>query len=62
MSERRMEMIWSASNSMPDIEIFTGAFTSGNYGPPEGLCFDTLCDDDPVRMITPRTYRTTKYI
>ena len=50
MSERQMEMIWRASASMPNIEVFAGAFTSGNYGPPEGLCFDTLCEDDPVSV------------
>ena len=28
-----------------------GAFTSGNYGPPSGYCFDTSCHycrDDPI--------------
>ena len=31
--------------------FYLGAFTSGNYGPPSGYCFDTSCHycrDDPV--------------
>ena len=47
-----MEMVWKGSESMPEAQVFTGAFTSGNYGPPEGFCFDapggTWCADDPI--------------
>ena len=33
------------------MEVFAGAFTSGNYGPPSGFCFDSSCHycrDDPI--------------
>lgn len=53
MKEKRMEFVWEGSYSNPssDTEVFTGAFTSGNYGPPEGFCFDSscvYCRDDPI--------------
>ena len=52
MAEKNMEMVWKGSESMPEAQVFTGAFTSGNYGPPEGFCFDapggTWCADDPI--------------
>eukprot|EP01032_Pedospumella_encystans_P011646 gene11646-13532_t len=51
MAEKNMEMVWKGSASDPDQAVFTGAFTSGNYGPPSGYCFDTSCHycrDDPV--------------
>ncbi len=51
MQENSMEMIWRASTSMIELEVFAGAFISGNYGPPEGFCFDSKCtSDDPVRL------------
>ena len=42
-----MEFIWSGSDSLQDgsYDVFTGVFSSGNYGPPEFLCFDELCQD-----------------
>lgn len=51
MAERTMELIWKGSSSQKQAAVFTGAFTSGNYGAPEGLCFDrscVYCRDDPV--------------
>ncbi|CAN0137186.1 unnamed protein product, partial [Heterosigma akashiwo] len=45
IEESRMEMFWQGSISLPEQTIFTGAFHSGNYGAPEGFCFDTLCSD-----------------
>jgi len=30
-------------------EVFTGAFLSGNYGPPSGLCFDVNCRDGQIQ-------------
>ena len=51
MAEKTMEMIWKGSNSQQNAEVFTGVFSSGNYGAPPGLCFDRSCQycrDDPV--------------
>lgn len=50
MAEKNLEFVWRASPSLgPDAEVFTGAFQSGNYGPPAGLCFDQdHCRDTPV--------------
>jgi len=51
MKERTMEMIWKGSASDSEKEVFTGVFTSGNYGPPDGFCFDSscvYCRNDPV--------------
>lgn len=51
MANKAMEMIWKGSSSLPDAQVFTGAFTDGNYGPPSGFCFDTTCGycrSDPV--------------
>jgi hypothetical protein len=40
------EGLWSASASDPDDAVFWGLTGSygGNYGGPEGFCFDVLCD------------------
>lgn len=49
--ERRLEMVWKGSASDPSAEVFTGVFSSGNYGAPAGFCFDSSCSycrDDPV--------------
>lgn len=50
-NEASCEGIWNASSTnLKDNAIFwglTGSF-SGNYGAPEGFCFDILCDDDPL--------------
>ena len=53
MKEKRLEFVWSGSYSNPgsNNEVFTGAFSSGNYGPPAGFCFDSscvYCRDDPI--------------
>jgi alpha-mannosidase len=50
-NERALEFIWKGSKSQSDAEVFTGAFSDGNYAPPEGFCIDTncpYCKDDPV--------------
>jgi len=48
---RNCEGIWDASENENEGDgIFwglTGSF-GGNYGAPEGFCFDILCDDDPL--------------
>jgi len=49
--EKNLEFIWKGSQSLPEAQVFTGVFSSGNYGPPAGFCFDTTCTwcrDDPV--------------
>ena len=53
-------MIWQASRSLPELRVFAGLTGEygGNYGPPEGLCFegDNGCDDtvkwynDPIKF------------
>lgn len=51
MAEKKMEMVWKGSSSQSHAAVFTGAFTSGNYGAPQGLCLDrscVYCRDDPV--------------
>jgi len=51
MAEKTMEMVWKGSNSLKEAQVFTGAFTSGNYGAPQGFCFDRscfYCRDDPI--------------
>ena len=46
-ANRSLEFIWDSSESLgPTSDIFSGAFASGNYGPPGGFCFDMEhCDD-----------------
>lgn len=34
-------------NDLEDSDLFTGALYN-NYGPPNGFCFDILCDDEPI--------------
>lgn len=51
MDEKSMEFIWRGSKSQADAEVFTGAFSDGNYAPPKGFCIDTncpYCKDDPI--------------
>jgi alpha-mannosidase len=49
MVEKNMEFIWRPSPSLGTSgQVFTGAFQNGNYGPPNGFCFDVNCDDPPV--------------
>lgn len=43
---QQCEGLWDASTSLRDTTVFwglTGSY-SGNYGPPEGFCFDVQCD------------------
>jgi len=50
-AEKNLEFIWKGSQSLPEAQVFTGVFSSGNYGPPAGFCFDTICtwcSDDPI--------------
>ena len=42
-NEKNLEFIWKGSKSIASAEVFTGVFSSGNYGPPNGYCFDTSC-------------------
>ncbi len=45
-----MEFLWRPSKSLGEsAQIFSGAFHSGNYGPPKGFCFDQLCSDQPLQ-------------
>lgn len=46
---REMEQVWRASASLrpPSADLFTGVLPN-NYNPPEGLCWDVLCADQPV--------------
>ncbi|XP_012923863.1 lysosomal alpha-mannosidase isoform X3 [Heterocephalus glaber] len=46
---REMEQVWRASASLraPTADLFTGVLPN-NYNPPEGLCWDVLCADQPV--------------
>lgn len=49
--QRALEFVWRGSKSQSDAEVFTGAFSDGNYAPPDGFCMDTncpYCRDDPV--------------
>jgi hypothetical protein len=49
-ASRTLEMIWRASPSLgSDAQVFTGAFQTYNYNPPNGFCFDLFCEDDPIR-------------
>ena len=46
-----IKFLSQGSSADSSIEVFTGAFSSGNYGPPSGFCFDVSCHycrDDPV--------------
>lgn len=53
-NESRLEHVWRASQSLgASAQVFTSAYWSGNYGPPEGFCFDDKCDDPPI-MDDPR--------
>jgi len=49
--EQRVEGIWRASAASKDqSQVFWGLSGSygGNYGPPEGFCFDNFCSDEPM--------------
>ncbi|XP_041448156.1 LOW QUALITY PROTEIN: lysosomal alpha-mannosidase-like [Drosophila obscura] len=42
-----MEMIWNASESLDQMELFTGMLYN-HYKNPPGFCFDFLCHDPPI--------------
>ncbi|EDW77500.1 uncharacterized protein Dwil_GK24524 [Drosophila willistoni] len=42
-----LEMIWDASESLSNLEFFTGMLYN-HYSAPPGFCFDRLCGDDPI--------------
>ncbi|XP_022230104.2 lysosomal alpha-mannosidase-like [Drosophila obscura] len=42
-----MEMIWNASESLDQMELFTGMLYN-HYKNPPGFCFDLLCQDPPI--------------
>ncbi|XP_075403812.1 lysosomal alpha-mannosidase [Tenrec ecaudatus] len=44
-----MEQVWRASTSLkpPTADLFTGVLPN-MYNPPDYMCWDSLCDDDPV--------------
>lgn len=51
---KELEMVWRGSGSLgSSAEVFTGAFSSGNYGPPEGFDWGGGCSylgcDEPVQ-------------
>jgi len=55
MKEKNMEFLWRSSPNLgQNAQVFTGAFQSGNYGPPSGFCFDWFCNDAP--MITDKSF------
>ena len=54
---KALEFLWQASPSFgASAQVFAGAFASGSYGPPAGLCWDINCwldtphpiQDDPL--------------
>ena len=51
IAEKNLEFVWRASQSLgADAQVFAGAFQSGNYGPPDGLCFDVFdCNDEVIQ-------------
>lgn len=47
-NEGKAEMIWHTSENIGrNSDIFTGVLYNVYY-PPAGLCFDSLCQDDPI--------------
>ncbi|KAH8282663.1 hypothetical protein KR054_009022 [Drosophila jambulina] len=42
-----LEMIWDASETLKEMEFFTGMLYN-HYSAPPGFCFDSLCQDDPI--------------
>ncbi|KAM6940660.1 lysosomal alpha-mannosidase [Xenentodon cancila] len=50
MMDKEQELLWRASDSLPPpvADLFTGILPNG-YNPPEGFCWDQLCDDPPIR-------------
>uniref|UniRef100_A0A8C6KDZ4 Alpha-mannosidase n=1 Tax=Nothobranchius furzeri TaxID=105023 RepID=A0A8C6KDZ4_NOTFU len=50
MKDKEQELLWRASSSLtpPMADLFTGILPNG-YNPPDGFCWDQLCDDAPIR-------------
>ncbi|XP_016979617.1 lysosomal alpha-mannosidase [Drosophila rhopaloa] len=42
-----LEMIWDASETLKELDFFTGMLYN-HYSAPPGFCFDSLCQDDPI--------------
>jgi hypothetical protein len=44
------EGVWESSSNLDNSDIFWGLTGSyhGNYGAPEGFCFDKFCNDEPL--------------
>lgn len=47
LQNKSLEFIWNTSEDLKT-QILGGAFFQGDYEPPKGFCFDTLCGDDPI--------------
>ncbi|CAO1353625.1 unnamed protein product [Diamesa tonsa] len=47
LQQKTPEMVWKGSSSLGNTDLFTGVLFN-NYGPPNGYCFDILCDDEPI--------------
>ncbi|KAI6232493.1 Alpha-mannosidase [Aphelenchoides besseyi] len=45
--DKSLEYIWDTSDDLK-ANLFSGAFYSNNYAPPQDFCFDVLCFDEPV--------------
>ncbi len=46
MNNKTMEMIWKAGY-YPQDDLFTGILYD-YYFPPQGFCWDLLCNDEPI--------------
>ncbi|EDV31824.1 uncharacterized protein Dana_GF14356 [Drosophila ananassae] len=42
-----LEMIWDASETLKEMDFFTGMLYQ-HYSAPSGFCFDTRCGDEPI--------------
>ncbi|KAK6035960.1 alpha mannosidase, middle domain protein [Cooperia oncophora] len=47
LKNKSLEFIWNTSDDLKT-QILGGGFYRGDYEPPKGFCFDTLCGDDPI--------------
>ncbi|KAH8283709.1 hypothetical protein KR018_012608 [Drosophila ironensis] len=47
MDEKGLEMIWDASETLKDLDFFTGMLYN-HYSSPSGFCFDSKCGDEPI--------------
>jgi alpha-mannosidase len=51
-ANKALEFLWRASPSFgASAQVFAGAFASGSYGPPAGLCWDINCWLDTAHAI-----------